>query len=292
MDGAMGTELQRAGMPEGECYELWNLTHPERVRAVHQAYLDAGADCLLSNTFQANRERLLAKGVSPTDWQRILNQGAELARSAGDGTHFVLASIGPPPDLWNERVPSRERLDALAEDCLRQMEHLPSVDGVLIETQACLDLVAAVLRKNSSVTRSKPLLVSFSFINEDGTLVCPPNQALPDAMGGYADDHRECLAALGTNCGRNIGMGEIIDTIRQYRKHTNLPLFARPNAGTPTRVGERWVYPYTPEMMAARLPELLDAGVSMVGGCCGTTPAHIAAFRPVIDQWNRRNQLK
>ncbi len=85
-------------------------------------------------------------------------------------------------------------------------------------------------------------------------------------------------------------MDDIIHIIKEYRTVTDLPLFVRPNAGTPTRVGNRWGYPFTPAMMAARLPELLEAGVSMVGGCCGTTPEHIAAFRKVIDDWNNRKK--
>jgi len=94
--------------------------------------------------------------------------------------------------------------------------------------------------------------------------------------------------ALGVNCGRDIGMEDVIEIIRRYRNVTDLPLFARPNAGTPKRVGKRWVYPHTPAAMAARLPELLEAGVAMLGGCCGTTPEHIAAFRPIVEQWNQR----
>ena len=85
-------------------------------------------------------------------------------------------------------------------------------------------------------------------------------------------------------------MEDVIQIIRRYRKVTNLPLFARPNAGTPTRSANRWVYPQTPETMAERLPELLEAGVSMVGGCCGTTPEHIAAFRVFVDAWNQRSE--
>ena len=83
-------------------------------------------------------------------------------------------------------------------------------------------------------------------------------------------------------------MEDVIEIIRRYRNVTDLPLFARPNAGTPKRVGKRWVYPHTPAAMAARLPELLEAGVAMLGGCCGTTPEHIAAFRPIVEQWNQR----
>ena len=95
------------------------------------------------------------------------------------------------------------------------------------------------------------------------------------------------VAALGVNCGREIEMNEIVEIIRRYREVTKIPLFARPNAGTPERTGSVWHYPRTPEAMASCLPELLEAGVSMVGGCCGTTPEHIAAFRQVIEDWNR-----
>jgi 5-methyltetrahydrofolate--homocysteine methyltransferase len=94
------------------------------------------------------------------------------------------------------------------------------------------------------------------------------------------------IAALGVNCGRDMGMDEIVAILHCYRANTSLPLFVRPNAGTPTRSSSCWVYPHTPAAMAARLPELLAAGSRMVGGCCGTTPEHIAAFRPVVDAWN------
>jgi 5-methyltetrahydrofolate--homocysteine methyltransferase len=97
------------------------------------------------------------------------------------------------------------------------------------------------------------------------------------------------VAALGVNCGREIGLDEILAILRRYRQVTDLPLFARPNAGTPRRVGNRWVYPLTPEQYAARLPELLATGVAMVGGCCGTPPAHIAALRPIVAAWNGRH---
>jgi 5-methyltetrahydrofolate--homocysteine methyltransferase len=93
---------------------------------------------------------------------------------------------------------------------------------------------------------------------------------------------------LGVNCGRDIGMEETAAVVRRYRQATDLPLLARPNAGTPTWVGESWVYPRTPDGMAAGLRELLSAGVSLVGGCCGTTPAHVRTFRAVIQEWNHQ----
>jgi 5-methyltetrahydrofolate--homocysteine methyltransferase len=101
-------------------------------------------------------------------------------------------------------------------------------------------------------------------------------------------DRTSGVLAIGVNCGRELGMPHLADIVRAYRDHTQLPVFVRPNAGTPREREGRLEYPRSPEEMAAWLPELLEAGVRMVGGCCGTTPAHIAAFRRVVDAWNAR----
>ena len=130
-----------------------------------------------------------------------------------------------------------------------------------------------------------PLLLSLSFRRTPlGRLVTFSGHA-PETFARHAERHG--VAALGVNCGRDIDMDDIIEVVRRYRAVTDLPLFARPNAGTPTKQGDRWIYPHTAEAMAARLPELLEAGVNMIGGCCGTTPEHIAAFRTMIDAWNK-----
>src|SRR5262249_1344370 len=131
-----------------------------------------------------------------------------------------------------------------------------------------------------------PLLLSLTYFRNDAGKLTTYSGHAPEWFAERATSYG--VSALGVNCGRDIDMDDIIEIIRRYRKVTDLPLFARPNAGTPQQVDGRWVYPHTPEKMAARLPELLEAGVCMVGGCCGTTPKHIAAFRPVVDAWNRQ----
>ncbi len=130
-----------------------------------------------------------------------------------------------------------------------------------------------------------PLLLSLTYRRSSAGGLRTISGHAPETFARHAERHG--VAALGVNCGRDIDMDDIIEIICRYRGVTDLPLFARPNAGTPTKQGAYWIYPHTPEAMAARLPELLAAGVSMVGGCCGTTPAHIAAFRAVIDAWNK-----
>ena len=131
-----------------------------------------------------------------------------------------------------------------------------------------------------------PLLVSFTFRREqDGALSTIMNFSpgrCAEMMSGLGID------ALGVNCGNDIGLAEMLDILDQYRAASDVPLFARPNAGTPLRHGKDWHYPVTSEAMAGWLPEILARGVVMIGGCCGTTPVHIAALRQEIDAWNRR----
>jgi methionine synthase I (cobalamin-dependent) len=187
---------------------------------------------------------------------------------------YVLGAIGPIP--W----------DLAKLEAGRRVAHaLRTADALLVETCSDLNTLAVVQLFRDKLPASLPLLFSLTFLRDSsGALRLYPDdrpERLLRKLRWYAVD------ALGVNCGRDIGMDEMIEIIRLYRHFTDLPLFARPNAGTPARVGDQWVYPQTPEAMAARLPELLEAGVSMVGGCCGTTPEHIAAFRPVINKWNR-----
>jgi 5-methyltetrahydrofolate--homocysteine methyltransferase len=288
MDGAMGTELQRRGLRPGENSSAWVELYPGKVRAVHQAYLAAGAEVLLTNTFMAD-----ANSYGETMWR--LGRSWELENAwtggcalIGPAARFRVASHGPIvrgdkrefDDLQSLYVP---------EDCDDERPHkcwhVP--DAVLLET-CSTPRVRFALRSLRQHTPSRPLLLSLTYLRDDrGRLMTSSGHApewFAERARGYGAD------ALGVNCGRDIGMDEVIEIVRRYRAVTDLPLFARPNAGTPTREGERWVYPTAPGTMATLLPELLEAGVSMVGGCCGTTPEHIAAFRPVVEEWNRRRR--
>ena len=282
MDGAMGTELIRAGLPLGEVCESWNLTHPERVQAVHQAYVDAGAEVLLTNTFQANPVALGRHGLED-QLELVHGAAVSIAKCARRPTGFVLVDVGPLPVEIGRNEP---RIRKWFEDIVRSSR---DADGFLLETYSGWMANSAVrflleLRGAFSHSRHLPVLISFAYEPPLDQFYSTLDGQEPETMAHWAE--KSGVAALGVNCGRDIDMDDIIEIVRRYRAETDLPLFARPNAGTPTKQGEQWIYPHTPEAMAARLPELLEAGVSMVGGCCGTTPAHIAAFRAVIDTWN------
>jgi len=276
MDGAMGTELQRAGIGEDECYELWNLTRPESVRAIHERYVSAGAECLLTNTFQANPRHLAKHGVKASV-EEINGTAIRLARSVAGDDRFVIGDVGP---IAFSRSDDMALLD-------RVLSSLADADAILLETWSdrLAPLSAQRAKRQAINKRGIPVLLSIAYqrsSSAEASAFLPE----PEAIGILAQAFE--VDALGINCGRDIGLDDVIGILRRYSKVTNLPLFARPNAETPTREQNRWIYPQTPEKMARRLTELLETGVCMVGGCCGTTPEHIAAFRPVVEEWNKR----
>lgn len=285
MDGAIGTELQRRGLAPGENAATWNVLHPRRVEAVHRAYIAAGAEVVLTNTFLVNAcsfgEALAKTGHT---WAReSVWRDAYERIPAGP---YRLAAVGPVAG----RLGQREFADLRRLCVLDRCEPAPSHDGqhvadaILVETCSSPRAFATLARLKRQA--QAPLFVSFAYQRDaKGRLVTASGHS-PEWFARRANKYG--ASALGVNCGRDMGMDDIIEIVRRYRQETDLPVFARPNAGTPISKGNRWAYPQTPRALAARLPELLEAGVSMVGGCCGTRPAHIAAFRKVIDEWNGR----
>ncbi|NIP77924.1 MAG: homocysteine methyltransferase [Gemmatimonadetes bacterium] len=276
-DGGIGTELQRAGLEPGGCGECWNADRPDRVSAIHRAYAEAGAEALLTNTFGGSRIALDRHGAG--DRARELNRAAAaLARgAAGDG--WVLGDIGPfggfleplgehPADVVESAF--REQAEALLEG---------GADGLLVETMTALDELALAVRAGKAA--GAPFVIaSVAF---DATKVGPrtmmgvaPEAAAAAALDAGAD-------ALGANCGTGLGMAGYADVLRRYRDVApDTVLLCRPNAGTPRVEGQAVVYDLTPERMATEVGLLADAGATVIGGCCGTTPAHIAAMQPVL----------
>ena len=264
MDGAMGTELQRAGLRAGECAELWNVTRPERVAAVHRAYVEAGAECLLSNTFQANAPAL-ARHVLADRLDEIIKAGMALARAAAGPKRFVLADMGPVAQ------PQQHVTAAM----LRPMR---AADGLLVETCSDLETVRAVLAACRAEwgAAHPPVLLSLTFLRTPQGELRTFAGLTPEEGARRAE--AAGVVAVGVNCGREIGVEDCAEIVRRYRAVSGLPLFARPNAGTPTRMDEGLIYPRSSHEMAACLQNLLAAGAGLVGGCCGTTPGYTKAL--------------
>ncbi|HEY3324789.1 MAG TPA: homocysteine S-methyltransferase family protein [Planctomycetota bacterium] len=284
-DGAWGTQMQKAGLQLGDCPEEWNLSRPDVITGIAREYFQAGADFCLTNTFGGNRYRLVRHGMA--DRMREINvAGARLSLSAANELNkVVLASIGPTGEYLEPEgmLKSTEMLSAFRE----QMQALREggVQGVCIETMYVLN--EAVLAVQAARELDLFCMVSMTYDKTPsgfqtmmGTSVAEATRAL-DRAG--AD-------VLGTNCGN--GMAEIVAVVREMRGLTTRPLLVKPNAGLPRMVAPASapasvpaspVYDETPEKMAAHIGALRSAGVSIIGGCCGTTPEHIRAFRAALE---------
>lgn len=278
MDGAMGTELQRVGLTSTECPEAWNFTHPDRVRAIHQAYVDGGAEVLVTNTFQANPRRLGSFPKAPATADAVA-EGLRLAHCCCESRHFVLLGIGP------FQAPGSSMLDPLT---IASFGAAPRcADGLLFETWsdvACLEL-AKDFRRWDPALATCPMFLSLAFQRDSpSSYRTIGGGQSPEWFASRAEDHG--FAGLGINCGKDLSLADVAAIVRRFRRETDLPIFARPNAGTPTRLNDQWVYPGTPEAMATGLTQVLEAGAVVIGGCCGTTPAHIRAFAAVVNAWN------
>ena len=265
MDGAMGTELQRLTRSASvECGEHYNLADAELVRSIHRSYLDAGADVLLSNTFQAN-PAALARHVRDEQLHDIWQAAIGLAQVDHPRHHFVLADVGPMENCtWD-----------VAASILAECEN---VDGILLETWSSIDALKRFADQRAA--GSLPLLVSFTFhrTNDLATFI----GARPEDCAAAAQQYG--AAAIGANCGKEIGMNDMLEIVQRYHNVCELPVFVKPNAGSPGKGGLR--HPRTPDAMAAALLPLLREGIAMVGGCCGTTHEHIRQFRLVLDGWS------
>lgn len=277
----MGTQLQQAGLEPGGCGEAWNLDERETVLAIQKAYVEAGSDLLITNTFGASGIMLERHGESGR--VRDINRaGAEIARRAFGGREgFVLGDIGPFGGLLEPLgdVPVTRVQDAFAE----QAEALISggVDAIIIETQTSLDELGIAIEA-AKATGAPAVIGSMAFDKMQ------ESEEVRTMMGTSPEEAAEFMVAAGCdlvalNCGTGIDMSLAADTARRYRSRTHLPIMAQPNAGLPVLENLKVVYKETPDEMASGLDALLDAGVRVVGGCCGSTPAHIRKFREVLD---------
>ena len=268
LDGAMGTQLQEKGLQPGEIPELWNLSHPNDVRAVHEAYFAAGADAVYANTFGANA----AKYHGDAPLADVIAAGVGLAREAAanaGGRRLVALDVGPTGRLLKPAGDFEfdAAYDAFAEQI--RIGARAGADLIAIETMGdTYELKAAVLaaKENSSL----PVVATVA-LGEDGKLL---TGASPECVAAILEGLR--VEALGFNCG--LGPDRMLRFFKRLAAATSIPLVVKPNAGMPRIVDGRTVFTVGPEEFAKDVAALLEAGASIVGGCCGTTPAHIAAI--------------
>ena len=274
-DGAWGTELQSRGLGMGEFPDLWNLSHPDKVLEVAKAYVDAGSEIILTNTFGANRVRL---GSEKSDNQvvAINRAGVEISKEAARDHALVFASIGPTGkllmdegiDLNEIRFAFMEQADALAS---------AGADAFVIETMS--DLAEAKLALEAARPFGLPVIVSMVFDSgqeKDRTMMGnTPEQVAASLIESGAD-------VIGANCGA--GIDNFITLCRAFRRATAAPIWIKPNAGLPAISNGTIHYHVTSEQFACSVPALVAAGANLIGGCCGTNPNFIRAIRAGLDQ--------
>ncbi len=282
-DGAMGTQLQCAGLEAGGCGEAWNLEHPGRLLAIQKAYVKAGSDCLTTNTFGGCRIMLERHGRE-RDVAAINRAGVEVAREAfGDAAGFVIGDIGPFGGLMEPygEVTQQQVREAFAE----QAEALVSagVDALIIETQTALEELAIGIE--AAKKAGAPCVIgSMAFdVTRDGSEIRTMMGIDPEQAAAFMRDAGVDVLAL--NCGTGIGVEWAARAVRRYQAVSDLPTMAQPNAGQPVLENMKVVYKQTPQEMVAELPQLLETGVNIVGACCGSTPTHLALFRETIDRF-------
>jgi 5-methyltetrahydrofolate--homocysteine methyltransferase len=285
-DGAYGTMLFAAGLLNGACPELWNDTRADVVRGIHRAYFDAGSDFVETNTFGGTRLKLNEYGLG--DRTRELNEkGARLARSVTPPYGYVAGSIGPTSRLPAEYEPLGDTTDeAYVETFREQAEALAGggVDLFAVETMMFPQEATAAIRACKAAA-DLPVMATMFFQYEelhdrDRTMWGEsPAEVAQKLLAAGAD-------VVGMNCGR--GPDRAIVIIREMRAVTDAPLVAYPNAGLPITTGDRVTYELGPEEMARDYPALLDAGASIVGSCCGSTPEHIRLIGEAVRARKRR----
>ena len=268
LDGATGTELQKRGMPSGVCPEVWCLDHPEVIQEIHRAYAEAGSDIVYTCTFGANRFKLGQYGIENV--RKINKQMALLARAAVGGKTFIAGDIGPTGhfvepfgDLEFERA-----VHAFKEQVRGLLEG--GVDLLVIETMMDIQEARAALIAIRETT-DLFAMVTMTYEKNGRTLNgTDPVTALITLQSLGAD-------AVGCNC--STGPDSMMPLITAMKPWARIPLLAKPNAGMPRLIGKQTVFDMSPKDFAAFGKLFVKAGVNLIGGCCGTTPAHIGALK-------------
>jgi len=282
-DGAMGTQLMLAGLEQGSCGEAWNLTHPERVLGIQRRYAGAGADCILTNTFGGSR--IMLNRHSNGDLAAAVNRaGVEIARAAfGGRPGFVIGDVGPFGGLMEPygEFSETEVREAFGEQARALVE--AGADAVIIETQTSLEELLLGIR--AAKDAGAPCVIgSMAYdVTLDGSTFRTMMGIDPERAAAFMEEHGADIVAL--NCGTGMDMKRARQAVLRYRQATSLPVMVQPNAGQPKLVDMKVVYDETPAQMCAGVVPLLEAGASIIGACCGSTPEHIAAFRKAMDAY-------
>jgi 5-methyltetrahydrofolate--homocysteine methyltransferase len=277
LDGAMGTQLFARGLVSGGSPEAWNVEHPDRVQSVHQAYVDAGSDVILTNSFGGTRYRMKLHDLQDrvVELNRAAAQNARAAAVTADHPVLVAGSMGPTGELL---VPMGNMTyddcrDAFAEQAQGLIEG--GVDVLWVETMSDLNEVKAAIEGARSVSADIPICATMSYDTRGRTMMGVTGAVMAQELAGLG------LTAIGANCGNNLPETEAA-LAEMHAAAPDLILIAKANAGMPRFEGDKLVYDGTPEVMAAYADRVQQHGVALIGGCCGSGPEHIRMMKQVL----------
>ncbi|HEX9654577.1 MAG TPA: homocysteine S-methyltransferase family protein [bacterium] len=279
-DGAMGTELQKRGLPTGGCPEEYNITNPEVVQGIYLDYYQAGSDIVETNTFGSNRSRLKLHDFTGrvAEFNR---RATELAREVCPEGKFVGGSMGPTGDIIEPlgELSQQAAFDIFAEQAEALAEG--GVDVIYVETMMAPEEAEIAIR---AVKEKTALLViaTMTFELGKGGLRTMWGVDVPGAVQRLTDAGADII---GANCGR--GFDEMIAIVEEMRPLTSMPIIAQSNAGIPEWVDGVSVYKQTPGIVKPHAEQLLKLGVNILGGCCGTGPDHIRMIRELVDGFKK-----
>lgn len=275
-DGAWGTFLQAKGLKPGDCPESWNLGQPDAVRAIAEAYLQAGADVVETNSFGGNRIKLQRYGLADRAYD-INREAARLSRQAAGSGHLVFGSVGPTGKLLLMGEVTTDEMYECFREQARALEE-GGADAILIETMTDLEeakLAIWAARENTGLEVGCTMTFDRTVSGEYRTIMgVSPAEMVHELVDAGAH-------MLGTNCGN--GMSDMIPIVREIRReHATVPVIVHANAGVPVYRDGATVFPESAEEMAGKVVELIEAGANIIGGCCGTTPEHIRRIAEVV----------
>lgn len=273
-DGAMGTMLYQKGIFVNRCFDELNVREPDLVKSIHKAYIKAGSNVIETNTFGANRYKLEKYGLEKkvTEINRV---AVEIARkAAGDQQIYVLGSVGPVgrPIVINRGITPQQAHEAFREQIAALVE--AGVDGIIIETISHLGEMAIALEAAREVDKKIPIVGQFTFADENSILAGASMQEAVSIL------EEKGANVFGANCA--VGPRTILDILVRLSSITKCPISVMPNAGSPEYVDGRLFYFATPDYFAKYAKRFVNAGASLVGGCCGTTPDHIRSMAGAI----------
>lgn len=273
LDGAMGTMLQERGLRPGQSPEELNLVMPDVVAGVHRAYLDAGADIIVTNTFGGTRFKLVHFGLEEKVAE-INRRAVEIAREVAGDRAYVGGSIGPTGKFVEPL--GDVSFDGMADAFREQARALidAGVDFITLETFLDIKEIRAAVIAVRDISRDIPVVAQLTFEDNGRSVLGTPPEAAAITLEAAGAD------IIGSNCG--LGPDGIYAVLAGMRKVTRLPLISQANAGLPQLVEGKTVFPATPEEMVSFHDRLLDLNVRIIGGCCGTTPSHIRAMKDAL----------